>query len=116
MSENKKNIKEKRQHERAPVKLEVTFQSGEDLVSRYMSNISRGGVYINTSEPHDLDTEIDLSFTLPESGHKFVILGKVVWNSPSGGKTPPGMGIQFREMPEEDAILIEGYLQAQSKK
>lgn len=113
MAENKKpSGEEKRIHERVAVDLSVTFQSEDEFASSYMSNISRGGVFIRTEEALNIDTVVKFKFTLPGDERVFKVLGMVVWSAPAGGKGIPGMGIQFTEMSNEDRILIEGFVEA----
>lgn len=98
---------DKRVHKRACVRVEVTFKTGKQLMKSYMKNVSRGGLFIKTDKPLPLSTELELNFRLPNSYRLFKTKGLVVWVSPPGGKKMPGMGVQFREMSEEDAIYLE---------
>jgi len=99
--------KEKRVHKRAVVKVEITFRTGKQLMTSYMHNVSCGGLFIKTDKPLPLNTELELNFRLPNSYRLFKTKGLVVWVSPLGGKKPPGIGVQFREMSEEDAAYLE---------
>lgn len=103
---------EKRKHPRIDVWIEVTFKSSNEFVTSYMSNISKGGVYIQTEDPMDLGTVLALTFQLPGQENLIKIKGKVVWYNPPGGMKVPGMGVQFAEMPEEDRHILEGFLEA----
>ncbi len=103
----------KRTHPRASVRVEVYYNYGSDFVSDYMLNVSRGGLFVETFSPQEIGTEIDLKFSLPTFSRIFNIKGKVVWKRPAGqGSGPPGMGIQFVEMDDEDARLIDGFVQS----
>ncbi len=106
------NGNDKRVHERVDVKLEVTFNTGKQLISSYMNNVSRGGLFIRTEKPLPLNTEVELNFRLPDSYKVFKTRGLVVWNSPPGGKKIPGMGVQFREMSAEDQEIIDKVITA----
>lgn len=99
--------KEKRVHKRAAVKVEITFKTGKQLMTSYMHNVSCGGLFIKTDNPLPLNTEIVLNFRLPNSYRLFKTKGLVVWVSPPGGKKLPGIGVQFREMSEEDSAYLK---------
>jgi len=107
---------EQRQHPRIDVWLNVKFQSSKELVSCYMTNINKGGMFIQADEPQELGTVMALTFRLPGQGHLIRIKGKVVWNNSPGGFREPGMGVQLIEMPEEDRHILEGFIQAESAK
>ena len=115
--EGKENVvaadgKDKRVQERVDVKVEVTFNTGKQLITSYMKNVSRGGLFIRTDKPLPLDTEVELNFRLPDSYRLFKARGLVVWNSPKGGRKHPGMGVQFREMSEEDKEHLDKVIAA----
>jgi type IV pilus assembly protein PilZ len=103
---------ENRKHPRIDVWIEVTFKSSRELVTSYMRNISKGGVFIQTEEPLDLGTVLALTFQLPGQENLIKIKGKVVWYNPAGGIQNSGMGVQFTEMPEEDRHILEGFIEA----
>ncbi|MDF1535628.1 MAG: TIGR02266 family protein [bacterium] len=107
---------ENRKHPRVDVWIEVTFKSPMELVCSFMPNISKGGMFIQTSEPLALGTVLALAFQLPGQENLIRVKGKVVWNSPPGRGRKPGMGVQFNEMPEEDRHILEGFIQAQLAK
>ena len=107
---------DKRQHPRVDVWIEVTFNSPQELVTNYMPNISKGGMYIQTDNPPDLGTVMALTFQLPGQDNLIRTKGKVVWNNPTSGLHKPGIGLQFTEMPEEDRHILEGFIQAQLDK
>ncbi len=108
--------KEKRVYKRACVRVEVTFKTGKQLITSYMKNVSRGGIFIKTDKPLPLNTEVELNFRLPNSYRLFKTKGLVVWVSPPGGKKQPGIGVQFREMSEEDAAYLEKVIEKLTEK
>ncbi len=108
--------KEKRVHKRAAVKVEITFKTGKQLMTSYMQNVSSGGLFIKTETPLPLNTEIVLNLRLPGSYRLFKTKGLVVWVSPPGGKKLSGIGVQFREMSEEDAAYLKGVVDKLTEK
>ena len=107
---------ENRQHSRVDTWLEVTFQSSHELMSSYMSNVSKGGMFIQTENVLDLGQVLALTFQLPGQDNLIRIKGVVVWKVPPGGLLKPGMGVQFTEMPDEDRHILEGFMQAELEK
>jgi uncharacterized protein (TIGR02266 family) len=103
---------EQRQHPRVDIWIEVTFKSPLELISSYMSNISKGGMFIQTEDVMDLGEAIALTFQLPGQDNLIRAKGTVVWKAPLGGSLKPGMGVQFTEMPEEDRLMLDGFIQA----
>jgi uncharacterized protein (TIGR02266 family) len=104
---------QKRQHPRIDVWLNAEFQSSKELVSCYMTNISKGGMFLQTDDPLELEAVMALTFQLPGQEHTIRVKGKVVWSNPSSGTGKPGMGVQFTEMPIEDRHILDGFIQAE---
>lgn len=108
------NIENQRRHPRASVRVEIFYSYGSDFVSDYMLNVSRGGLFVETFSPQEIGTEIELRFSLPAFSKIFNVKGKVVWKRPAGQSSgPPGMGIQFAKMDDEDARLIDRFVKSQ---
>lgn len=55
----------KRAHPRVNTWLEVSFKSSRELVTSYMSNISKGGMFIQTQEVLELGEVLALTFEVP---------------------------------------------------
>jgi type IV pilus assembly protein PilZ len=84
---------DKRQHTRIPVALKVAFGSRDDLQRHLVTDLSPGGLFVRTSKPLPIGTEVDLEVTIAETDLPMHIRGKVVWLRQKHG--PEGMGIQF---------------------
>jgi uncharacterized protein (TIGR02266 family) len=99
---------ERRRHPRKEVWIEIHYQHLDDFFYDYAINLSRGGMFIKTSKPITIGTEIKLRFTIPD--HKEVIETKgniVRVVKPDHGQVhAPGMGIEFRALSEKDLNLI----------
>ena len=69
------------------------------LYNAYMPYIRHGGIFVGTPNRYFLGDEVFLLLTLPESGERMPVAGKVVWVTPAGaqGNRPAGIGIQFGE-------------------
>ena len=86
--------------------------STKDLfLANRVTNISRGGMFIETRLP--LDAEIDLRFRLPGSELTFGARGRVVWNydmRQGSVHLVAGSGIRFTEMEPEHRAALESCL------
>ncbi len=81
---------EKRKHKRAKTALEVqcaSFGIEEIFVS---SDVSAGGIFLNTPSPLASGSDVELSFRLSPDGPDIACSGRVVYALPG-----VGMGIQF---------------------
>ncbi len=100
----------RRKHPRTPLSLLVQyrFNSFEEFLAEYASNISLGGMFIRTSEPREEGAMIYLQFSLKDGSKLIEGLGKVVRVNPAGvpGREP-GMGVEFVNFDAESGALIE---------
>ncbi len=108
---------EKRQNQRHPLRTKMDYraQSGGDFLFEYTTNISRGGIFIETREPLPEDTVVEMRFQPPEADQAIEVQGKVVWVNPwrEGEDNPnPGMGIQFEDLSDESRELITQLVRA----
>ena len=84
---------------RLPINLKVSYTSLASFASYYMSNISKGGIYLETDKILPVGTEFEFQMAVPGVPVPIKLLGEVMWVTKPGegdAGTPPGMGIQFR--------------------
>lgn len=94
-----------RQHERLTINKE--FDSFDQFVSEYVTNISRTGAFIKTSTPLPVGSEVTLRFTVVMDDVEVIEgLGEVVRIETD----PPGMGVVFKKLSKYSATLIEKLL------
>jgi type IV pilus assembly protein PilZ len=86
-------MSDKRQHDRIPVALKVSYPSRGDLQRDLVTDLSPGGLFIRTSRPLDIGTDVDLEVTVDAEDPPITVRGRVVWLRSTGAKE--GMGIQF---------------------
>ncbi|MCA9563710.1 MAG: PilZ domain-containing protein [Myxococcales bacterium] len=108
---------EKRAHQRLEVNRE--FESVDDFVTEYVTNISRGGVFIRSKNPLPPGTEVNLKFSIVSDDFQMIEgVGRVVRID----ETPEnmGMGVLFTQLSAESeeavnllADRIEARLQAE---
>lgn len=87
------------------------FDSFDQFIQEYVTNISRSGVFIRTKEPLPTGTEVDLRFTVLVDGIETIEgLGEVVRVQDQ----PPGMGVVFKQLSSYSQELIAKLLTAKS--
>ncbi|HET9953097.1 MAG TPA: PilZ domain-containing protein [Polyangiaceae bacterium] len=94
-----------RKNERVTINKE--FDSFDQFMSEYVTNLSRSGAFIRTSTPLPIGTEIDLRFTVVMDGIETIEgIGEVVRLETS----PPGMGVIFKSLNPGSQALIDKLL------
>lgn len=102
----------KRQFERVPLvaRVNVTFESLDSFLHGYSVNISRGGMFVATSTPLDIDTKIKLSIKL-EHGDSLIEGDGVVVRCQEMEKDDPGctpgMAIRFVRLTSQSREIVE---------
>lgn len=92
---------DRRGTERRTVRIRVRFRSADDLIARYTTDMSRGGMFVATAEPLPLDSELELALELPDGGAPAIVRGRVVSvldevRARQLGRQP-GLGVAFSE-------------------
>jgi len=100
----------KRNRPRISLSMEVTYESGSDFLSSFLSNISSDGVFIETPKPLEVNTRLRVHFHVPEMGNPLTITGTVVWAREIEESHQPGMGVRFDEMMPEDSERLNRFL------
>ncbi len=100
---------ERRAHPRSPVVVrQARCIAGMEVFFGYATNVSRGGMFISTPRLRSPGEEVAIRFELPGLDRVFACRARVVWTRPfrPGSPYPPGFGLQFLDLPEEDARRI----------
>ena len=106
------SMEDRRKDARHPLRLQLAYSDtgGSNFLFEYSTNISKGGIFIETHHPLPLGTEIVLRFTPPgEAQEQLEVEGDVVWVNPfkpEGENFNPGMGIQFKNLSDENKDTI----------
>ena len=89
------------------VTINKEFDSFDQFIQEYVTNISRSGVFIKTKEPLPIGTMVNLRFTVIMDDIESVEgEGEVVRVETD----PPGMGVVFRKLSGYSQGLIEKLL------
>jgi len=96
-------VSEKRREERLTINKE--FDSFDQFIREYVTNISLTGVFIKTKDPLPIGTKVDLRFTvIMEDIETIEGIGEVV------RVEADGMGVVFRELGHYSEKLIQKLL------
>jgi uncharacterized protein (TIGR02266 family) len=85
--------RELREFPRVPVHLAVEYADGQELASCYIQSLSEGGVFVRTSRPLPIGTDVLMEIRVGAEGAGIRIRGQVVWERLAG--RDDGMGLRF---------------------
>jgi uncharacterized protein (TIGR02266 family) len=107
--EEVERIEEHRAAPRTSLVVELHMASDSHFFSGLSGDISEGGVFVSTYRDLATGTPVDLEFSLPGSHHVVHAKGEVRWHRSASPDMPPGVGIAFDELPDEDRALIHRF-------
>jgi uncharacterized protein (TIGR02266 family) len=96
-----------RRDNRLPAKLAFSYRTQGAFLVAYSVNLSKGGIFLESSEALPIGTEVTLQLDVADAG-QIELVGQVAWvrqGSPDG--LPDGMGIQLRELDERYGGMID---------
>jgi uncharacterized protein (TIGR02266 family) len=94
---------------RASLVVELHLASDSHFFSGLSGDISEGGVFVSTYRDLATGTPVDLEFSLPGSDRVVHAKGEVRWHRSASPEVPPGVGIAFDELGDEDRALIHRF-------
>lgn len=103
---------ERRRTERADLTVRVDYSTVDEMFSEFTRDINEGGLFIETEKPKSIGTEVTMHFNLPGSQDGIVTIGRVVRITAGDEHTPPGMGIEFDELTDDDRVRIDTIVRA----
>jgi len=103
---------ERRQHERVVVDIEVDYRADDTFLFAYITDISVMGIFVQTNNPEEVGTRLNLCFQMPPTadgdGRLMQLEGEVTWINPQRPDDPsgrnPGMGIRFVNLEDQDRV------------
>lgn len=99
---------QRRQHDRVEVNEE--FETIDEFIAEYVTNISQGGVFIRSKNPLPVGTHVNLKFSIIlEDFETIEGEGEVVRVDTS--EENAGMGVAFTRLSGDSAALIERLLE-----
>jgi len=102
----------RRAHERATMRLDVTFEGDHNFYNGFSENISEGGLFIATHSLMKVGAVMALEFGLPGRDEPVRCMAEVRWVRlySESSDSPPGMGLKFVNLDERDAALIHAFV------
>jgi type IV pilus assembly protein PilZ len=99
VSQERRGGRERREHTRIAMCLEVDYRCDETFLFAYITDMSAMGIFIQTTSPQPAGTLLNLRFHT-QDGARMDIDGRVIWvNHPRGANSiNPGMGVQFVDL------------------
>ncbi len=101
-----------RRHVRIPVdaKVDLVYDSFASFISDYVSNVSRGGMFISTTQVRPPGSRLTFELRLRDDYPLIRGRGEVVWVRRDGtgdAERATGMAVRFIELDQQSAELIE---------
>jgi type IV pilus assembly protein PilZ len=99
VAQDRRAGRERREHERVAVCLEVDYRSDDTFLFAYITDMSAMGIFVQTMTPKPPGTLLSLRFRTKD-GKRLDVHGRVIWiNQPHGADSiNPGMGVQFVDL------------------
>ncbi|MBU8894733.1 TIGR02266 family protein [Corallococcus sp. H22C18031201] len=93
--------------------LPVAYRTVAGFVSDWAVNLSRGGLYINTSQPLDVGTLVRVLVSLPGADFPVDLTGRVTRSNTPGASAPesPGMAVEFVDVDDDKRSRIERFVE-----
>lgn len=103
---------ERRIQRRLPIRITVEYSDLEDFLTDYTSNLSIGGMFIETEEPLGVGTRFRLRFSVPNRSTPIDTIAEVRWAQArvAGSPLSPGMGVRFQELAPADGEAVQEML------
>ncbi|GEM_PF-1268168 len=99
---------ETRSEQRRPVRVFINYRTIDQFFSEIGTNLSIGGVFVKSTNPLPVGTEIKISFNIPQFNCYLESVGVVVHN---GSLENPGMGIKFKSLSDKAKKLLNDVLE-----
>ncbi len=94
--------------------LEVGYTDGREPRTGRVVNISTGGLFLGTQAPSDVGAALRIDLALPGFTNRTGVAGVVRWvedaGRASGRDRPPGMGVQFVDVPSTARRAVGTYV------
>lgn len=98
----------RREHRRVRLALQVSYRSTGSFLVSYSVDLSQGGLFIETTQPRKVGTELELWLAIPGAQQDVRLKGTVVWiRRKATVDQPPGMGVQFLQVENDCGQLID---------
>jgi type IV pilus assembly protein PilZ len=103
---------DKRRAVRLHHEIPVAYRSVGSFLTDWATNISQGGLFINTRKPLAVGTVVKIIIQLPGAAFPFELAGRVtrVTEFDNHANMVPGMGIEFTDVDDAKRREIDGFV------
>lgn len=99
---------------RIPIQMLVDYRSGGNYLFDFCRDMGTGGVFIETTKPLPVGSDLELTFTIPDSKETLSTTGRVIWAQPPVADRKDisvGMGVQFANFSEHHRRTLDQFIQ-----
>lgn len=107
----------KRKAHRLHHEIPVAYRSVGSFLTDWATNISQGGLFINTRKPLSVGTDVKILIQLPGASFPFQLQGRVtrVTEFDNSANMVPGMGVEFTDIDDSKRREIEKFVERLSR-
>ena len=108
-----KQPENKRRATRLHHEIPVAYRSVGSFLTDWATNISRGGLFINTRKPLPVGTAVKILVQLPGASFPFELAGRVtrVTQFDNKANMVPGMGVEFTDVDDAKRKQISAFVE-----
>ncbi|MBI2218641.1 MAG: TIGR02266 family protein [Candidatus Rokubacteria bacterium] len=104
---------ERRSQARVSVSIQIHYQTVDAVFTEFATNISEGGVYIESAVPLPVGTRVTIEFFLPNRPRPIQVSGEVVRVNDEGTeRIPRGMAIGFEPLDAQTKAEINAFVRS----
>jgi len=97
------------------LRVRVNFVGLDDFVEHFAANISEGGMFLQSSRPHEQGTLLRFEILLKTGEIALAGKGVVSWRrEAAAGGAPPGMGVRFLDLEEPSRRVVRRMVELKS--
>jgi uncharacterized protein (TIGR02266 family) len=102
----------KRRAARLHHEIPVAYRSVGSFLTDWATNISRGGLFINTRKPLPVGTAVKILVQLPGASFPFQLSGRItrITEYDNRANMVPGMGVEFTDVNDAQKREIEAFV------
>lgn len=103
---------ERRSSDRVSLEADIGLATDTNFYTGLSGDLSEGGMFVSTTDLLPLDTEVVLSFMLPD-GFRLTVQSRVAWvhaGIDGSGPKLSGIGLAFVSLTEGDRAVIERFM------
>lgn len=104
---------DRRDEQRQEARIKIRFADAESFEKEWVTNISKGGMFINTKKPHPMRSKLRFVITLPVTNEIIELMAEVVHVTeakPGMDPATAGIGVQFTDITSARKAQIEKFI------